>query len=119
MNQRAVTRRYRERERLVVVNRSLTEPMPGVSVETTKLVVFTSGERTVTGPTSVIQTYLVALGSATAELLSTIGAEALQRSNEHATKTDDSAFGLKDWGNSIDRDMNGIEDVLVSGDFDG
>jgi hypothetical protein len=119
MNQRAVTRRYRERERLVVVNRSLTEPMPGVSVETTKLVVFTSGERTVTGPTSVIQTYLVALGSATAELLSTIGAEALQRSNELATKTDDSAFGLKDWGNSIDRDMNGIEDVLVSGDFDG
>lgn len=35
MKEREAARRYRENERTVIINQSLTEPMPGVIAETT------------------------------------------------------------------------------------
>lgn len=119
MHQRSVTRRYRERECTVVLTRALTQPMPGISVDTTKRMVITRGERSVSGPTSVIQTYLFAFGSATAEAVQRVDEALRLRDRPLGTHVDDDSFGLKLWARSISKATDGIEDVLVAGDFDG
>lgn len=107
-----MARRYREQERTVVILRALTQPMVGMSIHATRYIVIKSGEESVSGPTTVIETFVSASGSAPAETLASVDDE-VRRYRQSNPNFEDDDFGLKLWAKSISRMHAEIEDALV------
>lgn len=96
IHQRSVTRRYRERDRTILISKAYTQPIPGVTVLSTRQMIIRRGEPTVTGPTTVIETYVIGTGSASSEA-QTVAAENPLLGNRFTTRPEDDTFSVKMW----------------------
>lgn len=110
MQQRSVTRRYREHNRSVIINHSITEPIPGIATQSTLQVVIKEGEPSVCGPTTVIEVLMYS---------STKTPEAEKQvcnilCKQHGVTMQELNLGLAPWERALDTMMSSIENSLVS-----
>lgn len=104
MQQRKLVRRYFEGDRTVLVVRETIEPMPGVAVDITTLMIVKCGPPSVTGPTSIVEIFMCGSGSADANVQQRIS----QRSS-----ADGDEFSISLWDSAISRMHDSVESLLV------
>lgn len=111
MQQRTMSRRYKESGRTVIINRSLTEPMAGIKSCTSVQLVVKPGAMSTSGPTSAIEVYVTGSGTATLEAREKISKLLY---SELGVRVDSSRQEMHLWEKALDRMMDTIDNILVT-----